>query len=303
MNCLEIIEKAYLEQGLPENSIPTMLASVTKSEINKYEKYLQQWYKFCMEKNGQKLTRVSRNDIITFFGLISPTFVNDNDLNDCKSALSLILREELMDNDYLKIYFKGLLNLKKTNKEEETKNSNRIAKSKKVLKLISIMSLNKNKLAYQDFGKVSKYFLTTMRILSNLCFESLAMLKWKNMKIDDEFKKFKIENDNDCNCSDCKSSTLDFSFKSKNIYEMCLKNLHDVYKIKTKNLTSLEPGFLFMTLVKPHRSCSATNLKRWFIETVEESKASLTDENNLNRASTSASTYSGFTQTQNQKFR
>ncbi|XP_043479381.1 uncharacterized protein LOC122509407 [Leptopilina heterotoma] len=284
IDCREIIKRAYLEKGFPESSIPIMMSSLTDSEIRKYEKIIKLWFKFCMEREFKKITQVSLNNVIEFFELLSPNLDIVNDLENYRSALSLILKKELMNDDNMERYFNGLLNFQKSNKKQSSNSIDTIddVNSEEVKKFISTMGDNSS----LTLTTLSKKLVTLMKLITKLSFRTLANLKWKNIKIYEDLKIIKIMRG--YRMSDkFEPLILKISF-NQNDHRVCLKNALDVYLAKTKNFRR-ETDFLFISLKQPYRQCTPQTLYRWYLHIVNKSKCDKKIVDIYNHASSSTS--------------
>ncbi|VEN52687.1 unnamed protein product, partial [Callosobruchus maculatus] len=104
----EVIEQAFIRQGIDAIAAKIMLASISDSTLKQYSHTYKLWYKYCTE-NKVSLYGASVSEVIQF---LRQLYLNGNQLygtfNSHRSALSLILHQDLSNNPLLKRFLKGI---------------------------------------------------------------------------------------------------------------------------------------------------------------------------------------------------
>lgn len=106
--CRKIIGKAYKEQGIAEDAIPTLIASLSVNTLKQYDCTYKKWWSFCSQ-NSINWLNPTINNVLSFLNQENGNGASYNTLNCHKSALKVIINfddGEKVLNRFLKGIFR-----------------------------------------------------------------------------------------------------------------------------------------------------------------------------------------------------
>lgn len=106
LNCREIIGKAFLKKGFPEEAISLCLPSITESTLKQYVGSLREWINYC-KTEGIDATNVQEGKLISFLTKKFNARASSGTLNSARSAISLISAKPI-NSENLSRFFKGI---------------------------------------------------------------------------------------------------------------------------------------------------------------------------------------------------
>lgn len=106
-----IVRQAYLNRGIPSDTIDIMLKSLSKNTLNQYNVALKQWFNFC-QVNNVDLFNGSVADILRFLTGKFNENASYGTLNSYRSSLSLIIGKDHCNDDCIVRFFKGVFKSK-----------------------------------------------------------------------------------------------------------------------------------------------------------------------------------------------
>lgn len=102
-----------IRKKVAQSALYIMLSSLSDSSIKQYDSYLRKWFTHC--KNSEvSLFSPAIRDIIIFMSQLYGQGAQYGTLNSCKSALSLLLGDILVNNQQIKRLMKGMFRLRPT---------------------------------------------------------------------------------------------------------------------------------------------------------------------------------------------
>ncbi|XP_067216270.1 uncharacterized protein [Linepithema humile] len=107
----EIIGKAFLKKGVPQESLEIMIASLANSTIKQYESSLRQWKTYC-ERKDLNLFEPTCDNVIQFLTECFRTGASYGTLNSHRSAISLISENKIGEASLITRFLKGVFRLK-----------------------------------------------------------------------------------------------------------------------------------------------------------------------------------------------
>ncbi|CAB0041844.1 unnamed protein product [Trichogramma brassicae] len=109
--CCKIISQALKIQGVPEKAVVITKASLTSSTIRSYDAALKKWWSF----NQADESRIFSPDVSNILSFLKSEFdkgLSYSSLNTTRSAISLVLDEEITNNKHVKRFFRGIYKLR-----------------------------------------------------------------------------------------------------------------------------------------------------------------------------------------------
>ncbi|XP_066593189.1 uncharacterized protein [Prorops nasuta] len=180
--CREAIREAFRLKGAPDESIEVILASVTEGTLKQYNKPLFLWWKFC----NSKQISVYRSPIAAILEYLTDCLKNIKSygtLNSYRSALSMIMQEEIGQQPIIKRFFKGIAHLyPQAPKYEE------IWDPKLVLNYLQSQWPNH----LLSFEMLTKKLITLLALITAHRIQSFAKIRVGNIRISDSQVVIKI---------------------------------------------------------------------------------------------------------------
>lgn len=106
-----IIGQAFEARGVPASVVPVMISSLTIGTLKQYDNPLKLWWEFC-KAHGFHLYSASITQILLFLKDLFDKVKSYGTLNSYRSALSLIMNNELGNDPRIRRFFKGVASLK-----------------------------------------------------------------------------------------------------------------------------------------------------------------------------------------------
>ena len=114
---LQIIRKAYEEEGLSQRTVEVLSHSLRPGTKNQYSVYIRQWIQFCKAKRLSCLS-AKASDVLEFLStLFYDKGLGYSTINTCRSALAtfLVLQDSectLSSHPLISRFMKGVFNLR-----------------------------------------------------------------------------------------------------------------------------------------------------------------------------------------------
>lgn len=243
-------------KNIPENALSTMLNSISENTIAQYTTTFKLWWHFCL-KNKLSVFKSGVPEVIRFLQLILDTKSHKyGTFNSHRSALSLILLENISDDVRMKRFLKGINNLRparpKYNVTWDTKPVIQCLENMYPLDNLSLKELSM-KLSALLILITGQRVQTIFSInIDNIVENSNGFQAF----ISDKIKTSGINKVQPCltiplhkdNPSLCPGTTLKY------------------YIEKTKDLRSQEEKYLFLSTRIPHLRASKDTISRWIKE-------------------------------------
>lgn len=98
-------------KNVPTSALNIMLSSLSDSSLKQYDTCLRKWYNYC-KQNRIELFSPSNSDILNFLVDLFNQGAQYGTLNTTRSALSLLLGEDVGNNEQIKRLLKGMFRLR-----------------------------------------------------------------------------------------------------------------------------------------------------------------------------------------------
>ncbi|KAJ8913813.1 hypothetical protein NQ315_002719 [Exocentrus adspersus] len=106
-----VIRQAFRLKGFPECAVDTALQSITQSTIKQYNVTYKLWWKFCQDR-GYRIYEATAKEVIEFLhSLLQTQNGKYGTFNSHRSALSLILPENVGEDFRVKRFLKAIANV------------------------------------------------------------------------------------------------------------------------------------------------------------------------------------------------
>lgn len=214
------------------------------------------WWQFC---HNSKISpfQGAISDVISFLQIQLDRGKNlYGTFNSHRSALSLILPNNIGDNPLLKRFLKGIFRLR-PNKPKY----NSVWDPQQVLEFLS----NSTR---KDLEFISKKLITLLALVTGQRLQTLALIRINHIVesqsglqifIPDRIKTSRLNTSQPC-------LNVPYFQEKPNI---CVATTLKFYIELTANLRSPQNMFLFITIKKPHKKASKQSLSRWVKDTIK----------------------------------
>lgn len=107
-SCSQIMRTALLKKGYPEDSLETVQRSLSQATLKQYKSSFTAWWKFCGE-NDMDPFNAQVSQVISFLQYeFNTKHIRYGTFNQHRSALSLILPEDIGSNILIRKFMKGI---------------------------------------------------------------------------------------------------------------------------------------------------------------------------------------------------
>lgn len=245
-------------RSTPTVALDIMIASLSQNSLNQYDVYLKKWWIFCQSK-GINIYDSFIPNIIEFFTKMYNDGNQYGSMNSCRSALSLLLGPEILNNDLIQRFFKGVFRLRRPlPKYNSTWDTNL------VLNHLSEWFPNED----LPLEKLSKKTITLMALTTAHRMQTLSLILIQNIEVNESQVIIKIPDEIKTTRLGSKQPLLILPFFSQKPSICPAKTLLS-YLEKTKDLRKNQK--LFIGVKKPYNSVGAQTLSRWVKKTLDGS--------------------------------
>lgn len=249
-NC---IRRSYQLRGVPEESFDIMYSSLRPSTIGQYNCALKKWWRFCNQRNIDPF-KGSTADVLA---CLSFEFYNNNakhgSLNSLRSAIALVIGQDIGLDENVKRFFKGVQNLRPSRAKYDT-----IWNPKDVLDFIREKLSSNKDLSLED---LSMKTILLLALVTGHRMQTLSLIYLKNV----------IETKNSLVITI--TDPIKTSRTSKKLPQLIVPRFVDdericpmssllAYKKATKSVRGKEDNLL-VSFKKPHKAVGTSTLSRW----------------------------------------
>lgn len=245
---------------MPEESLPVILASLSKSTYGQYEKPLRLWWKFCTENNVSTWDPTIP-EVLRFLTAQLNEVNSYGTLNSYRSALSLVVSYDLGKDPTIKRFCKGASVIK-----PQKPKYNDIWDPDPVLTHLSSYESN-SKLCLE---KLTKKLVTLLALATAQRLQTLSKIKVENIKVSESDIKIYIIDRIKTSAVGRNQPLLYLPFLNDKP-ELCVANLLQEYLSRTNTLRPKNEKNCFLTYKKPHKAATSQTISRWIRQTLEES--------------------------------
>lgn len=241
---------------MPESSKEAILASLSNSTLKQYNSGLKKWWNFCL-KNKCDPFKANAKEIVTFLSSELNNGASAGSLNTYRSAVSLIIGPNAVDDYKIKRFMKGVYNLKPQKPKYDVTWDPKI-----VLDLFNKLETNQE-LSLKD---LSKKLITLLALITAHRMQTFSLIEIENVEILPEKILIKIPEKIKTTGKNKLQPVLTIPFFKEN-YKVCAADTLMTYLARTKNLRGSEK-FLFISFQKPYKKVSSQTLSHWVTETL-----------------------------------
>ncbi|CAH2223121.1 jg66, partial [Pararge aegeria aegeria] len=279
----EIIRQSLLKRGVPIISLEIVMASFSSKTLNQYNSYLKSWWLYCNNK-GLSYCDSNVTQLIEFLTEKFNSGAGYSTLNSYRSALSILLGQEITCQDNVKRFFKGVYRKKPpAPKYDTTWDPN--------LVLNYLQNYYPNDLI--SLKDLSLKTITLIALASAQRMQTLSLMKIQNISFEEDKIKIKIDDLIKTSKPNAFQPLIVLPYIRENpkiCPALCLK----MYLDRTYTLR-LQEDFLFISYQKPHKKIGTQTLSHWVKSILQKSGIDITlyGAHSTRHASTSAAHRAG----------
>lgn len=233
-----------------------ILSSLSNNSYKQYEGCYKRWFIYCKE-NKLNLYDASIPDIIRFLTITFNQGAQYGTLNSYRSALSLITRHKISDNDNLKRFFKGVFRSRPPlPKYNETWDPS------VVLDFLAKWYPNDN----LTLEQISKKLITLLALITAHRVQTLATIKICNIETHSSIIKIKIPDLIKTSRVGSTQPLLVLPFFNEKP-EICPGRTLSAYLQRTLSIRD-QSETLFVSFRSPHKPVGTQTLSRWIKTTL-----------------------------------
>lgn len=238
-------------RNIPLSSRDIMLNSLSQNSYKQYDGCYKKWFIYCNE-NKLNVFEASIPHVIGFFTNLYNCGTQYGTLNTYRSALALIIREKLSENEDIKRFFKGVFRSRPPRpKYNETWDTSL------VLNYLESYCTNDN----TNLEKTSKKLVTLLALVTAQRMQTLSKIKISNIIISESIIKIKIIDLIKTSRVGAPQPLLTLPF-CREKPEICPAKTILAYLEMTKSLRG-DADFLFISFRRPHKPVGVQTLSRW----------------------------------------
>ncbi|XP_047028734.1 uncharacterized protein LOC124636613 [Helicoverpa zea] len=227
-----------------------MLASLAGSSLKQYDVCLKKWFLFC-KVNNFDIYEASVPTVIKFLTQIYESGAKYATINSYRSALSLILGQDLGNNDCIKRFCKGIFRLRPPLPKYDTTWDVSV-----VLNFLATLYPNES----QNLDKLSKKLATLLALTTAHRVQTLSKINIDNIEIFATKVSIKIPDLIKTSRPGAAQPELILPFFRERP-EICPVSALGCFLELTKDLRKTKN--LFISINKPHKSVTSQTLSRW----------------------------------------
>lgn len=260
-----------------------MLASLSDNTVKQYDTCLKKWFVYCRE-NHIDAYGASTRKVLCFLTQVFNSGARYGTLNSCRSALSLLLGQNITNNDLIKRYLKGVFRLR-----PNLPKYNLTWNIDQVLNHLATLYPNED----LSLEILSKKLTTLLALVTAHRAQTLSKINIGNISSSQSGLFIKIPDLIKTSRAGSLQPVLSLPYFPERP-QICPASTLNTYLDKTKNLRQ-DLQLLFISFRKPHREVTSQTLSRWVKSTLESSgiDTSLFTAHSTRHAATSKAFRSG----------
>lgn len=237
-----------------------MISSLTIGTLKQYDNPLRLWWEFC-KAHGFHLYSASITQILLFLKDLFDKVKSYGTLNSYRSALSLIMNNELGNDPRIRRFFKGVASLK-----PQKPRYSYTWDPATVLDWLSKVYPNEE----ISLEKLSKKLVILLALITAQRVQTLALIKLENIKVSNNEITITIPDRIKTTGRNRDQPLLNIPFFREQP-SICVAETLRVYISRTEKLRSDSKGKLFLSIRKPHKAVTSQSISRWIKEILEKS--------------------------------
>lgn len=261
-----------------------MLASLSDSTVKQYNSSLKLWWQFCIV-NSVDIFKPTKPSILTF---LSKQFNNGcayGTLNSHRSALSILIGDQIGSDECVKRLLKGAYKLRPTRPKYSSTWDPQM-----VLSFVSTWVPNKE----LTLEKITKKLVILLALCTGHRMQTLSLIKLENISSSQNGIKINITDIIKTSAPGRDPTILFLPFFREN-GSICPATVLSDYISITKNIRSEHTGLLLLTYRRPHKVATTQTISRWIKQVLSESGVDISvfSSHSTRHASTSAASLAG----------
>lgn len=256
-----------------------MIASLADSTIKQYDPCLKQWYSYCTI-NRVDFYKATVTQVQAFLFSLFDRGYKYGTINSVKSALTLILGSEIMNNSIIRRFMKGVYKLRTPLPRYNVTWDPTI-----VLNYLDSWFPNEN----LSFDKLSKKLATLLALVTAHRVQTLSLIRISNIHKDNNKYIIKISDQIKTSAINRLQPTLMLPYFDEKP-AICPARTLEYYLSMSAEKRNSDCDFLFISIKRPFKSVCSQSLSRWIKGTLKESGIDTTifSAHSTRHASTSA---------------
>lgn len=251
-------------------------------KLKQYNSALRKWWTFCKD-NELSIYEARTTDVIKFLTVEFEKGMSYGSFNSLRSAISLILGQDLGQNEMVKRFFRGLSNVRPPKPKYDSTWGPKVV-------LDYFQNSSNEKLSSES---LSKKLIILLALVTGQRLQTLSLINIKNIVFKEETVEIKISDKIKTSRLGRNQSVLTLSIykESKNV---CLVTALKCYLERTKDLRG-DTTVLFISFKKPFKEVFTQTLGRWIKYVLRESglDTNVFSAHSTRHASTSAAKRKG----------
>lgn len=234
-----------------------MLSSISSSTLKQYEITYKKWWSFCTN-NFLDPYNANRYQVITFLqNILETSKVSYGSFNSHRSALSLILPNNIGSDELVKRFLRGIANIRpQRSKYNTTWDPN---------KVLDFFRLSSSNCSVQD---LAAKLATLLVLITGHRVQTIALIKLPNIEESEEgmriFITDRVKTSRWSNVQPC----LHIPYYTPD-KRLCVVSTLYEYLERTKNIRALDTDNLFLCNVKPYKAATKQTISRWIKSTLK----------------------------------
>ena len=232
-------------------AIEIAFASLSDATIKQYSVVFKPWFSYCQRKSCDPYNAEIK-EILEFLSEKFNNGASYGTLNTARSAISLISRIDISDNDGIRRFFKGVFRLRPTNpkytKTWDTEILLQFAARLEPIEKLSLEQITKKLMILLALGTAHRMQTLSLIRINNITINTTGV----EIKIMDHIKTSRVGS----------IRPVFFLPRFKENLGLCVARSLEHYMKVTKEYRK-EKNRLFITVKKPHKAASTQTISRW----------------------------------------
>lgn len=238
-------------RGVPEIAIKTMISSIAESTVKQYNTTYRLWWNFCMEEK-LSIYHTTNKEVLSFLQKISENHnYKYGALNSHRSALSLILPNDLGTDPMIKRFMKGMSRLK----PPQPRYANTWDPQ---LLFLHLEGLPKN----LSLQQLSQKLVTLLALITGGRLQTISLIRLSNITEDHREIQINITDSIKTSGVNREQPTLHIPF-FKEKPSICVATALKKYIEITTPFRTPDQDLMFLTVKKPHAVANKQTLSKW----------------------------------------
>lgn len=273
-----------MRKGIPSVSVDLMIASLSNNTIKQYNTSFKLWWQFCSLHNIDIFSE-SVNSVVIFLTEQFEKGASYSTINTHRSALSLLIGNNIGSNESIKRLLKGVFKLRPARPKY-----NSTWDPQMVLNYISAWYPNSE----ISLEKLTKKVVILLALCTGHRIQTFSLIKIDNISFTTKDINIFITDLIKTSAPGRESPLLSLPYFTENPNVCPAKTIQD-YLERTRDLRPMGVNNLLITHKKPYKSATTQSISRWIKQVLSESgvDTSVFSAHSTRHASTSAAAAAG----------